>query len=48
MVSKERYLEIGQRIKGLREARNIEQGELASMLGYKSQTTVSKLELGIN
>nr|WP_314946069.1 helix-turn-helix transcriptional regulator [Streptococcus infantis] len=48
MVSKEKHLEIGQRIKELREARNIEQSELASMLGYKSQTTISKWERGIN
>ena len=48
MVSKEKHLEIGQRIKELREARNIEQSELASMLGYKSQTTISKWERGFN
>ena len=29
MVSKEKHLEIGQRIKELREIRNIEQSELA-------------------
>ena len=40
MVDKEKHVLIGQRIKKLRELKNIEQSELAEMLGYKSQSTI--------
>ena len=48
MIDKEKHILIGQRIKELRELKNIEQSELAEMLGYKSQSTISKWESGIN
>ena len=48
MVDKEKHVLIGQRIKKLRELKNIEQSELAEMLGYKSQSTISKWESGVN
>ena len=48
MVDKEKHVLIGQRIKELRELKNIEQSELAEMLGYKSQSTISKWESGVN
>lgn len=48
MVDKEKHILIGQRIKKLRELKNIEQSELAEMLGYKSQSTISKWESGVN
>ena len=48
MVDKEKHILIGQRIKELRELKNIEQSELAEMLGYKSQSTISKWESGVN
>lgn len=48
MTSKERHVEIGQRIRQLREERGIEQSDLADKLGYKSQSTISKWESGIN
>ncbi|WP_221627774.1 helix-turn-helix domain-containing protein [Proteus mirabilis] len=35
-----------QRLKNLREKRNLTQTELAEMLGYKNYTTVSKCESG--
>ena len=48
MVSKEVFPEVGRRIKQLRESRNIEQLELAELMGYKSQSTISKWESGTN
>lgn len=35
-----------QRLKNLRETKNLTQTELAEMLGYKNYTTVSKWESG--
>lgn len=48
MANKELHPEIGQRIKELRELRGMEQIELAWALGYKSQSTISKWESGVN
>lgn len=48
MANKELHPEIGQRIKELRELRGMEQIELAWELGYKSQSTISKWESGVN
>lgn len=42
------HFEVGQRIKKLRENKGLEQLDLASMLGYKSQSTISKWESGTN
>lgn len=39
---------IGERIKQLRKQKNLTQKELANMCGYKSLTTINKIELGIN
>ncbi len=39
---------IGQRIKRFRIAKNLSQEELAKKLGYKSRSTINKIELGIN
>lgn len=39
---------IGQRIKERREALGLTQKELATKMGYKSNTTINKVELGIN
>lgn len=48
MVKKETHPEIGERIRNLRELKNIDQMSLAEMLGYKSQSTISKWESGTN
>lgn len=48
MGDKEKHVLIGQRIKELREKQGIEQIELAKKLGYKSQSTISKWESGVN
>lgn len=40
--------EIGKRIKAKREELGITQEELASRLGYKSKTTIAKIENGTN
>lgn len=37
---------IGDRIRQLREARKMSQDELAQAVGYKSRSTVGKIELG--
>lgn len=37
---------IGDRIKQLREARKMSQDELAQAIGYKSRSTIGKIELG--
>lgn len=42
------HFEVGQRIKKLRENKGLEQLEVANMLGYKSQSTISKWESGTN
>lgn len=42
------HTEVGDRIKRLREAKGLEQSDLADMLGYKSQSTISKWESGTN
>ena len=41
-------LTIGQRIKERREALDMSQEELAKMLGYKSKSSINKIELGVN
>lgn len=41
-------MEIGERIKELREKKNLTQSELAEMLGFKTYTTVSKWESNDN
>lgn len=39
---------IGDKIKQLRTERNWSQEQVARMLGYKSRSTINKIELGIN
>lgn len=39
---------IGNRIRMLREELGYSQDQLAKMLGYKSRSTINKIELGIN
>ena len=39
---------VGERIRNLRQRSGLEQRELADRLGYKSDTTISKWEKGIN
>lgn len=39
-------MNIGDRIKQLREAKKMSQDELAQAVGYKSRSTVGKIELG--
>ena len=39
---------IGQRIKQKRQELNLTQEELALKMGYKSKSTINKIELGIN
>lgn len=41
-------MEIGQRIKRCREQLGLSQEELARKLGYKSRSTINKIEMGIN
>ena len=41
-------MKIGERIKILRKQKNLTQKELAEKCGYKSLTTINKIELGIN
>ena len=38
----------GERIKMLRENLGYSQAQLAKLLGYKSRSTINKIELGIN
>lgn len=40
--------DIGKKIKAAREAAGLTQEELAKKLGYKSKTTINKIESGIN
>ena len=40
--------EIGKRIKERREELGLTQEELATRLGYKSKSTINKIEMGIN
>ncbi|NQG98473.1 helix-turn-helix transcriptional regulator [Streptococcus suis] len=46
--TKIKYPEVGQRIRELREMRGFEQLDIANQLGYKSQSTISKWESGVN
>ena len=39
---------IGENIRKLREKRGLSQEELATRMGYKSKSTINKIELGIN
>lgn len=39
---------IGQRIKALRQKKGLSQEELAAKMGYKSRSSINKIELGIN
>lgn len=41
-------MKIGNRIRERREFLNMTQGELAKKMGYKSRSTINKIELGIN
>lgn len=41
-------MKIGQKIKQLREDRDWSQEYLATLMGYKSKSSVNKIELGIN
>lgn len=41
-------MEIGERVKTLRKSLGLTQKELAKKCGYKSLTTINKIELGIN
>lgn len=41
-------MEIGNRVKELRKSLGLTQKELAEKCGYKSLTTINKIELGIN
>ena len=40
--------DVGKRIKAARESAGLTQEELAKKLGYKSKTTINKIESGIN
>lgn len=48
MADKEKHPQIGAKIKELREKNGMEQLELATKMGYKSQSTISKWESGVN
>ncbi len=39
---------IGENIRRLREERGLTQEELATRMGYKSKSTINKIELGVN
>ena len=39
---------LGEKIKVLRKNKNLTQADLAKMCGYRSLTTINKIELGIN
>ena len=41
-------MKIGQKIKQLREEREWSQEQLATLMGYKSKSSINKIELGIN
>ena len=41
-------LGIGRRIKYYREQKNLTQQELADIMGYKSKSTIGKIETGVN
>ena len=41
-------MKIGQKVKNLRKSLGLTQKELAEKCGYKSLTTINKIELGIN
>lgn len=40
--------EIGKNIRRLREKNGLSQEELANRMGYKSKTTINKIEMGVN
>lgn len=40
--------EIGKNIRKLREKNGLSQEELANRMGYKSKTTINKIEMGVN
>ena len=40
--------EIGKNVRRLREQRGISQEELAIKIGYKSKSSINKIELGLN
>lgn len=42
------YMDIGHRIRYKREALGLSQDELAKRLGYKSRSSINKIELGLN
>jgi len=42
------YVNIGQRIKAKRIEMGLSQEKLAELVGYKSRSTINKIELGIN
>jgi transcriptional regulator with XRE-family HTH domain len=49
MDEKKQYLiGLGNRIKSRRQELNMSQEELANKCGYKSRSTINKIELGIN
>ena len=41
-------LELYRNIKRIREKRGMSQGELARLVGFKSRSSINKIELGIN
>ena len=41
-------MDLGKRIKARREELNLSQDELAKILGYKSRSTINKIEVGRN
>lgn len=48
MNKKQSIYEMGQRIKNRREALGMSQQELADLVGYKSRSSINKIELGKN
>ena len=49
MYDKQKFMtEMGNRVKAQRERINLSQEELALKVGYKSKSTINKIELGIN
>ena len=41
-------MQIGKKIRALRYQINLTQEELAKLMGYKSKSTINKIELGVN
>ena len=48
MNKNQSIFEMGQRIKSRREALGMSQQELAELVGYKSRSSINKIELGKN